>query len=109
MATHDPIGLAIQDYIKTKKPADIIVTADLCDDDIIPVEVLFRTYEEMPALEQKAMSMCCGKILDVGAGAGPHSIYLSELGHEIQAIDTSPGAVSNEYSSALYGYSRPSR
>jgi SAM-dependent methyltransferase len=94
MATHDPIGLAIQDYIKSKKPADIVVTADLCDDDIIPVEVLFRTYDEMPTLEQKAMSMCCGKILDVGAGAGPHSIYLSELGHEIQAIDTSPGAVS---------------
>lgn len=94
MAAHDPIGLAIQDYIKSKKPADIVVTADLCDDDIIPVEVLFRTYDEMPTLEQKAISMCRGKILDVGAGAGPHSIYLSELGHEIQAVDTSPGAVS---------------
>ena len=94
MATHDPIGLAIQDYLKTKKPADIIVTADLCDDDIIPVEVLFRTFEEMPALEQHAMSLSKGRILDVGAGAGPHSIYLSELGNSVSAIDTSPGAVS---------------
>lgn len=94
MAANDPIGLAIQEFVKTKKPADIIVTSDLCDDDIIPVEVLFRTFKEMPALEQKAMTMCNGKILDIGAGAGPHSIYLSTLGHEIQAIDTSAGAVS---------------
>ena len=93
MATHDPIGLAIQDYLKTKKPADIIVTADLCDDDIIPVEVLFRTFDEMPSLEQQAMTLSKGRILDVGAGAGPHSIYLSELGNQVQAIDSSPGAV----------------
>ena len=38
----DPIGQAIQDYAKNKKPFDIIVSSDLCDDDIIPIEVLFR-------------------------------------------------------------------
>lgn len=49
----DPVGKAILDYSKSRKPADIIVHSDLCEDDIIPVEVLFRSYKEMPDLEKK--------------------------------------------------------
>ena len=89
----DSIGQAILDFTKSKKPFDIIVKADLCDDDIIPIETLFRSFEEMPKLEQKAMQLCKGKILDVGACAGPHSRYLSDSGFNVSAIDTSPGAV----------------
>jgi SAM-dependent methyltransferase len=89
----DPIGQAILDFTKSKKPFDIIVKADLCDDDIIPIETLFRSFDEMPKLEQKAMQLCKGKILDVGACAGPHSRYLSDSGFNVSAIDVSPGAV----------------
>jgi len=93
MAGKDPIGDAILEYAKTKKPADIIVSADLCDDDIIPVEVLFRQYDEMPNIEQKALTLSRGRILDVGAGAGPHALYLMNQGLKVMAIDTSEGAV----------------
>ena len=89
----DPIGQAIQDFTKSKKPFDIIVNADMCDDDIIPIETLFRSFDEMPLMEQKAMQLCRGKILDVGACAGPHSRYLSDSGFNVTAIDTSPGAI----------------
>jgi uncharacterized UPF0146 family protein len=89
----DPIGQAILDFTKSKKPFDIIVEADLCDDDIIPIETLFRNFNEMPLMEQKAMQLCKGKILDVGACAGPHSRYLSDSGFKVAAIDISPGAV----------------
>lgn len=89
----DPIGKAILDYARYKKPADIIVSSDLCDDDIIPVEVLFRSYEEMPELEKTALSLCRGKVLDVGAGAGSHALYLQETGLKVDAIDISAGAV----------------
>ena len=89
----DPIGKAILCYINQGKPKDIVVTSDLTDDDIIPVEVLFRSYEEMPDLEKKAMSLVRGKVLDVGAGAGPHASYLLKRGFEVTAIDTSEGAV----------------
>jgi SAM-dependent methyltransferase len=89
----DPIGLAIQNYSKSKKPFDIIVHADLCEDDIIPVEVLFRNFEEMPDLEKIALSKSKGKVLDVGAGAGVHSIELMDRGMDVTAIDISPGAV----------------
>jgi len=43
----------------------------------------------MPALEKKAMSLCFGKILDVGAGAGSHSVYLQEKGFEVTSLETS--------------------
>lgn len=89
----DPIGAAIQDYSNTRKPADIIVSSDICEDDIIPVEVLFRSYDEMPELEKQALDRCEGKVLDVGAGAGVHAKVLSDNGHDVFAIDISKGAV----------------
>jgi cyclopropane fatty-acyl-phospholipid synthase-like methyltransferase len=89
----DPIGLAIQTYIKTKKPLDILVHADLCEDDIIPVEVLFRSFEEMPEPEKLALSKSKGKVLDVGAGAGVHSLELMDRGLQVTAIDISQGSI----------------
>lgn len=89
----DPIGKAILDYAKTKKPDDIIVTSDICEDDIIPIEVLFRNEDEMPELEIVALNEANGKILDVGAGAGAHTSYLKNLGKDVTAIDISEGAV----------------
>ncbi len=93
MNSGDPIGFAIQTYAKDKKPADIVVKSDICDDDIIPVEVLFRSFEEMPELEKVAISACKGKVLDVGAGTGIHAQVLSDNGHKVKCIDLSPGAV----------------
>lgn len=90
----DPIGQAILDYHRTKKPFDIVVSSDLCDDDIIPIEVLFRSYNEMPELEQLAIKLCKGQVLDAGAGAGVHAKELIKRGHTVFAIDTSEGAVS---------------
>jgi SAM-dependent methyltransferase len=90
----DPIGLAIEDYIKTGKPKDIIVSSDICEDDIIPIEVLFRRLNEMPELEIKALANVKGSVLDVGAGTGIHSLELMNRGHQTTAIDISKGAVS---------------
>lgn len=90
----DPIGKAILEYAETRRENDIIVASDLCEDDIIPLEVLFRKYDEMPDLEIMALTKCTGKILDVGAGAGAHALYLQELGKDVRCIDVSEGAVS---------------
>lgn len=89
----DPIGVAILDYAKTNEPADIIVMSEICEDDIIPLEVLFRSFEEMPELEKIALSKAKGKILDVGAGAGFHALHLQNQGHDVHTIDISAGAV----------------
>lgn len=90
---NDPIGQAILDFANQgNATAKITVEADLCDDDIIPVEYLFRTYDQMPAVEQKALDLCEGKILDVGAGSGCHSKYLDQKGFDVTALELSPKA-----------------
>ena len=89
----DPIGFAIQEYAKKKRPEDIIVSSDICEDDIIPVEVLFRSFDEMPEIEKQALSRVKGKVLDAGAGAGVHALYLQDSGFKVDAIDVSEGAV----------------
>ncbi|MDB2657152.1 class I SAM-dependent methyltransferase [Crocinitomicaceae bacterium] len=90
---NDPIGQAIQDFVSNDFDEHIIVSSEICDDDIIPVEMLFRSYDQMPKIEQVALSLCKGKVLDIGAGAGIHANYLKNKNFEVDAIDISPGAV----------------
>ena len=97
----DPIGQAILDYVKTNKPDDIIVCSEICEDDIIPIEVLFRTLEEMPELEVCAINKANGKVLDVGAGAGVHALEMKKNGCEVLCIDISKGAVEHLKSKGL--------
>lgn len=90
----DIFGQAIIDFFEDQYSEDIIVSAPDFDDDHIPVPYLFRSYDEMPILEQKALQLCRGKVLDVGCGAGSHSLYLEhEKGLKVDAIDTSEGAI----------------
>jgi SAM-dependent methyltransferase len=90
---NDPIGFAINSFIESGEAGNITVKSDLCEDDIMPVEYFFRPLELMPELEQIALKKCHGKVLDVGAAAGCHSIELQENGIDVTAIDTSLGCV----------------
>lgn len=92
---NDPIGQAILDYVENDFDNEIVIHSDICDDDVIPVPYLFRTYDDMPELEKKALNLCQGKVLDVGAGSGTHAKYLKEKGFDVHCIDTSNGAVLN--------------
>ncbi len=90
----DPLGKAIQAYLqKPDKKAEIVVHSKLCENDVIPVPYLFRKYADFPEIEKIALTHCQGKILDVGAGAGAHALYLSEKGFDIHAIDISELAI----------------
>ncbi len=89
----DPMGRAIADYHATGKTARLRVFSPMFDEDEIPVKTLFRGLDEMPAIEQKALQLSHGSILDVGAGAGCHSLALQQQGRQVTAIDISPLAV----------------
>jgi len=85
----DPMGQAISDFYNKKKTAKLLNCTQYTTEDEFPIPYLFRTWDEMPPLEQKALSLAKGKILDVGAAAGAHSIYLQEKGEDVTAIDNS--------------------
>lgn len=87
---NDPMGAAIADYFNKSRAHKLEVFSEDFDDDEIPVAQLFRGYKEMSSLEQKALKMADGKILDVGAGSGCHSLALQEMNKEVTALDISP-------------------
>lgn len=89
----DPMGMAIRDYFKTGKASRLKVLSPDFDDDEIPVPTLFRSFQEMPPLERKALELAQGRILDVGAGSGCHSLALQEMGKTVEAVDISPLSV----------------
>lgn len=87
---NDPMGAAIRDYQNNGKASRLRVLSSMFDEDEMPVAHLFRTFNQMPRLEQKALSMAKGRVLDIGAGAGCHALVLQERGLEVKAIDISP-------------------
>ena len=89
----DPMGTAIADYFHHNKADKLRVFSSQFEEDEIPVNQLFRPYDEMPELEQIALQMAEGNILDVGAGSGCHALALQEMGKEVCAIDISPRSV----------------
>jgi len=90
----DIFGKAIRDYYENNYSEDIVVQAPDFDDDSIPLPYLFRSFDEMPPIEQKALKMVYGKTLDVGCGAGSHSLYLQDHKTlDVTAIDVSKGAI----------------
>ena len=50
------MGAAIRDYFRQGKSAQLKVLSSLFDDDEMPVAHLFRSYHEMPPLEQRALN-----------------------------------------------------
>lgn len=90
MATIDPMGMAASDYISGNDYEDIIVQSNILDKETLPPEYLFRTFADMPNLEQRAIRLCKGNVLDVGCGVGSHSLALQQRDISVKAIDISP-------------------
>ena len=90
----DLMGRAIWDYYYQENPEDLQTETSISELDDLPVSYLFRNYKEMNALEQKALDLSFGKVLDVGAGAGSHSLYLQNKRNlDVAALDISPKSI----------------
>ncbi len=90
---NDIFGKALLDYYNGNYTENIITSTNISEDDEMPLEFLFRDYNSMGKLEQKALQLAKGRVLDVGCGAGIHSLYLQSEGFDVKAIDVSKGAV----------------
>ena len=90
----DLFGKAILDFQTNNSPEDLITETSISEADEMSVAYLFRSYEEMPKLEQKALQLAKGKVLDVGCGAGSHSLTLqNDRKLDVTSIDISPNAI----------------
>lgn len=90
----DLMGRAIWDYYYQENSEDLQTETSISELDDLPVSYLFRDYQEMNALEKKALNLSFGKVLDVGSGAGSHSLYLqNERKLEVTALDISPKSI----------------
>lgn len=90
----DLFGKAILDFQTHNNPEDLITETSISEADKMSVAYLFRDYSEMPKMEQKAIQLAKGKILDVGCGAGSHSLFLqNERNLDVTSIDISANAI----------------
>lgn len=89
----DIYGKALLDYQNKNYTEDIKTYSTIGGKDTYPLPYLFRNFKEMPKIEQVALNLSYGKILDVGCGSGSHSLYLQNKNNKILSIDISKGAV----------------
>jgi len=96
----DILGQAIADYFHHSSSAKLRVHTRWgqredgqpigSSTEIMPVTTYFRAGGDMPELEWIALQQCRGRILDIGAGAGSHSLLLQRMGMDVTALDISP-------------------
>ncbi|MBN1924993.1 MAG: SAM-dependent methyltransferase [Prolixibacteraceae bacterium] len=86
---YDPLGFAIFNYYRNKDNTPVLVTSKIVEDEALPPDYFFREYADMPLLERIALKKCRGKILDIGAGAGCHSLFLQNKGYDITSLELS--------------------
>lgn len=85
-------GQAIHDfYFKTSK-TKLFVHDKFGPKVEMPVGYYFRNLDAMPQIEQKALDLCIGNTLDIGAAAGSHALELQKRGREVTALEVSPAA-----------------
>ncbi len=90
----DLFGKAILDYQTNNFPENIITETNISEPEEMDVAFLFRSYDEMPKLEQKALQLATGKVLDIGCGGGSHSLYLqNEKKLDLTCLDISQNAI----------------
>lgn len=88
-----PHGAALRDFLAGHLDAEVIVRDEDGDEERTPARVFFRGPGEFSALDEAALDLCRGRVLDVGAGAGCHSLALQARGISVTALDVAPEAV----------------
>ena len=89
-----PLGAALLDFHHGDTAVEIVVMSDLWEDEPTQVAAYYRPDEQaLPALEIEALKLCRGRVLDLGAGAGRHTLELQRAGPDVVAVDPLPEAV----------------
>lgn len=85
----DVYGRALHDYYRRGYASKLKLYTSYGKREIMPVDWFFREEEDFPELEWKALEKVKGSVLDIGAGAGSHAVYLADHGYEVHTLDSS--------------------
>jgi SAM-dependent methyltransferase len=88
----DAYGPHFYHYLKTKTGFEIVEREDGYID-IAPLQGYFTEYKDWPKHVKQAMKFVQGRVLDIGCGAGRHSLYLQQQGFDVLGTDISPIAI----------------
>ncbi len=88
----EPFGSALEDYHNGNHKIKIIYHRDDGQKTEDFLKGYFCEYSDFPKREKIAIKKCRGKVLDIGAGAGRHSLELQRRGLNVLAIDISQKA-----------------
>ena len=83
----DLFGKALLDFQNGNYSEDIVTSTNISDEDVLPLPYLFRKFKDMPKLEQKALKLCKGSVLDVGCGTGYSSAVMSRFASLVIALE----------------------
>ena len=89
----DLLGKALTDYFRGTPAGPLEAVSSLGYAEEVPISHFFREFQGMPLLERVALEQCRGEVLDIGCGAGSHSLALQQKGLVCTALDQSEGAV----------------
>lgn len=91
--SQDAYGHAVYDFLNEKGGYEIVERDDGFFGVSLGPSSYFSVYDDWPENQQQAMKHVRGKVLDIGCGAGRHSLYLQEQGLDVTGIDISPLAI----------------
>ena len=89
----DAYGHEMYDYFEGNGGFEIVERDDGFFDISGGPKGYFSEYEDWPPHHKKAMEYVIGRVLDIGCGAGKHSLYLQKKGFDVLGIDVSPLAI----------------
>jgi SAM-dependent methyltransferase len=92
MHSLDIFGQALLEYYHGLPVAQLQLHNQYGSPEPMPVDIFFRSEEEMPELELMALNLCSGKILDIGAGVGSHALALQNRAADVTALEISSAA-----------------
>jgi SAM-dependent methyltransferase len=92
-ANQDAYGREIWDHLKGEESFEVVEREDGFIGLSGGAPSYFAEYKDWPEIQQRAMKYARGRVLDIGCGAGRHSLYLQQQGLDVTGIDNSPLAV----------------
>lgn len=112
---NDIVGQAIYDYAMEQEKGSVFIHNTYGQPDEMLVDIFFRSLNDFFEVEQKALKLCTGRVLDIGAGAGALTLELQKRKFEVDALELSELAskvmylqgVKSIITGNIYDYSTP--